>query len=293
MVKRVSLISLIGILFIVAFGFVLSQKETGSIDYEARYLDSVRLKSLSLASETECLQDSQCLDDYGCMANKCVIKDSIDYCQEFKLSTSISNLKVGSPINVDKEIISESQMPSLLSSGKFVEIFKDKPLEYDYIFMIVVGDSLIGQDSADFFIIPSGSEKPIYTFKVVFSNGVDFSSETIKGQTIKILGEEYVIGSASTNSVIYLISKSKKIKLEDKRNAIINTEKVDNSAVNFVKDYLGNIISIEFPINGSLIPGDNIKVGEKVAHPVFDAVKISFNGMGPTGVADIKIGGNC
>ena len=37
----------------------------------------------------------------------------------------------------------------------------------------------------------------------------------------------------------------------------------------------------------------NLRVGENCEDLVFDAVKLSFNGVGPDKSADVRIGGNC
>ena len=240
-----------------------------SEDLSEDYLEGLRLKA-----KVECLQNSQCSEGFECSGNKCVDEEEINLCQDFKLYSGGTKLEVGQPINSVKSVITHGQLPYLLSPGEIVEVVNEGLIEYIYLQIIFIGENKIEKENEDCFI--KKNNEPFYTYKLVFSKAVDFSSENIQGQVLRILGEEYVIGSKSDNSKIYLISDNKEIKLED------------GGDIKITRNEEGNVIMFEIGFN----PQNNLKVKEDFSDSTFNAIKLSFDNFNG-GFADVRLGGSC
>lgn len=184
------------------------------------------------------------------------------------------SIEVGKPINIAKKVLTRKDLPYLLSDGEIVEIIDDELIEYLYSPVILIGENKIEKKDNDYFI--KTNNESIYTLRISFSIGIDFSSKNIQGQVLRVLGKEYVIGKDSTNSVIELVSDKKTIKLQNEEN------------IKITQDKNGNVIIIEI----SFSPQNNIKVEENFAELTFEAVKLSFNNVNGD-FADVEIGRKC
>jgi len=126
---------------------------------------------------------------------------------------------------------------------------------------------------------------------------VNFSSENIQGQVLRILGEEYVIDSKSDNSKIILVSdNNKKIRLEDGEKAKIKKGLFFNDLEgNFVKITKGEgekVIMFEIGFNLENKNEKKLKIKESYNEGVFEDIELSFEGVNDE-FADVKVGGKC
>lgn len=265
LIRVLTVLVLIGILSFVAFpktGFVISQT-----------INANQLENLKLNAQVECLQNSQCSENQECIENRCINKNEIDICKNIGFSTYSRSLKNGDSINSIKSVLTKADLPYLLSNGKLAEIIDRKLIEYFYSPVLIIGDNKIEKESQDYMIENS---EPVYTYKLTFSNPVDFSNKNLHGQIIKIFGEEYVIDKNSKNSNIELVSKKKNIVLKNSEN------------IKITEDENGNIISIEIEFNSP----NKIKIKENYSESLFNKIKLSFD-KADSEFVDIKIGGNC
>jgi len=255
----------VGILIFMIFpktGFV-TQSISGT------YLENLREKA-----GVECLQNSQCPNNTECIDNVCINKKEVNLCKSISLSSPTRQIKVGDSTNSIKEILTKTDLFSLLSGGELVEIISGKTIEYFYSSSIILGDNNIEQDNNG--VLTIQNNEPLYTYKLIFSTGVDFSNKNIQGQALKILGNEYIIGPNSKNSAIELIFDKKTITLQEKNNIKITIDKT------------GNVIMIEISISSQ----DKIKNGESNTDSIFNFSKLSFNSA-DNNFANIEVGGNC
>ncbi len=283
------LILIVSILLIICILFILlfyNNFMTGNVikkDY---------LKTLKLQSNIECLQNSQCSEGYECISNNCIKSAEMNNCQNIQLSTSTNKLKSGMPINSYKKVITNSELPNLLTNGKIIEIIDDKLTEYFYTQVILIGNNKIEKENLNY-LIKTNSNEPLYTLRIAFSKGIDFSDREIQGQVLRILGKEYTIGYDSTNSLIYLISEDKTIKLEEGRSIKIGllSSEAKDSLVKINKDINSEVNSIDVSFDLSDV-GD-IKTGEDYVNSVFNNLDFSFYSVDANEFADVRIGGDC
>ncbi len=288
------LIGVLGILVLaIILGFIILPKTSFTI-YQDKDVDKTYLENLKLKANVECLQNSQCLEGFECVGNKCVNKDEINVCQKIKLSSDSIPLEVGKPINLAKRVLTRSDLPYLLSNGKIVKIIDGELTEYLYSPVILIGDNKIERENEEYFI-KLKNDSFIYLYRSTFSNPVDFSDKEIQGQILRILGKEYTIDSTSLNSKIGLTSENKKIIIEDGKKVKIKDglffDDIDNSLGKIIKGDDGNVSRIEISFNKQ--DKINIKNKEKYENLVFDSVEFSFNDVNIKGFADISIGGKC
>ncbi len=266
------------------FTSILSQ--SNSTIYQGNVIKKNYLEDLKIKANIECLQNSQCLGVFECVDNYCVSNKEINVCQKIKLSTNSIPLEIGKPINLAKKVLTRKDLPYLLSDGEIVEIKDGNLTEHFYSPVILVGENNIEKENKDYFI--NINNKPIYTYRLMFSTGVDFSNKNIHWQILRILGREYIIGDNSDNSIIELISDNKKLKLEDGKKV---NEIAIETLVNIKRNEEGKVIMLEISFN-NLGLDDKLKVRESYTDSVFNAIKLSFD-YADDGFADIRVGGNC
>ena len=266
---------LFGILFILvligALSFIAFPKTGFSIQTQA--LSQNTLENLKLKAQVECLQNSQCSENQECMENRCMNKNEIDVCQNVKLSTASRNLKEGDSINSIKSVLTKKDLSYLLSDGELVEIVKGGLIEYFYSPVILIGNNKIENENGNYVV---KNDEPLYTYKLTFSNPVDFSNKNIQGQAIRIFGEEYIIKSNSDDSEIKLSSKNNNLNLKNK------------GSTKIIKDNEEKVIAIEIDFNSL----NKIKVKENYSELFFNKTRLSFDNI-DNEFADVKIGGNC
>lgn len=267
---------LFGILFVLiliaGFSFIAFPK-TGFVIYQTQSVNTNQLENLRIQAKVECLQNLQCSENQECMGNICIEKNKIDICQNVGLSTSVRSLKEGDSINSVKGVLTKVDLPYLLSDGELVEIVDKEIIEYFYSPVITIGNNKIEKENGEYII---NNNESVYTYKLTFSNPIDFSNKNFQGQTLRILGEEYMINKNSDNLNIELISKNKNLILKN------------SGDVKITKDENGNIISIEIYFNSL----NKIKVKESYSDSLFNKIKLSFDNAN-NDFTNIKVGENC
>ncbi len=293
MVGRRVLVSVTIILLAIGlFGFVLPK--TGFSIAQETVVNDKYLEDLRQQAGLECLKDSQCSESYVCVGNTCVAQTQVDLCKKVSLSTGAEPIEVGESINSAKNILTKSDLPYLLSDGKLLEIIDNNITEYMYTSSIIVGERIVEQENNTYIIGNISSENPLYTLKIDFSKPVDFSSKKIKGQALKIFGEEYVISGSSNNEVVELISNSKKIILEEGKKIRTETlSSAEGTSVNLRKNEDGKIIGFEIDFREGNINQEKIKVGNNHIDSGFKDIKLSFDSINQNKFAELSIGGNC
>lgn len=258
------LVAFLALVILPKTGFAISRDETIDVNY---------LNKLKQNAGVECLQNSQCADDFECISNSCVDKKKINPCQSVNLYTPTRKIKYGDSINSVKEVLTKDQLPYLLSDSELVEIIDDKIIEYFYSSIILIGDNKVEKENNEYII---KNNAPVYTYKLTFSKPVDFSNKNIHGQTLRLFGEEYVISEESDNPEIKLISNKKTIILEDRGNTGI------------YRDEKGNVVRVEILFNSL----ENIRADNSFSDSTFNSVKLSFQQTDDS-FADVKFGGVC
>ena len=280
MVKRETKIILV-VTFIVAILAFFVLPKTGFTVLQSDVLTESDLENLRQQAKVECLQNSQCSQGYECVDNFCIEKNKIDLCQSVKLSTGAQPLEVGKPINSAKRVLTRSDLPYLLSDGELVKIEGENITKYFYSPVIIIGENVIDHDNG-VNEIRIKENTPIYKYKMFFSNYIDFSDKDFHGQSLRILGKEYIIGSNSNNEEVELISTEKTVNLKDENN------------LRLIKNNEGKVESFEVYFNPQAVSVSGIKEGENFSvNTNFNPIDLKFNAVDSRGFADISIGGNC
>jgi len=284
---RKKIIIMILILFsIFILAYFLLQKNIIGFTINQNYFSEQTLENLKVKANVECLKNSHCNENFECIESKCLPRENIDFCEKVSLSNNVRTLKVGNELNIAKRVLTRRDLPYLLSDGKLFKIIDGKLIEYYYSPVIIIGDNRIKEENLEYFI-ESKKDYPVYVYRLIFSNPIDFSDLEMQGQSLRILGDEYIISKNSSNLVIELILDNKKVRLE-------NGEKVKNldvSLVNIQKDDDGKVTLIDFFINKR--ENMKIKEKEKLTEFIFNRLELSFEIMNTDKTADIKIGGKC
>jgi len=290
---------LLGVLIVLVLCIVLgfSLPQTGFAIHQEQMIDEVYLENLRVKANLECLKNSHCSGGYDCMNNKCINSNEINLCRYVGLWGVNHKLEIGQPINSVKEYFNHFKFPFLLAKGKIVEINEsEEVIEYWYVPSIFVGSSMIKKENDNYLIkSESNSNEFSYIFRFAFLKSVNFSSKNIRGQILRILGKEYVIGEKSTNSIIYLFSDDKMIKLEDGENVKLGTslESVKGTSVKMIRSFNEKIAMFEIAFNEQGEDKESIRIGESYVDPVFNSVNLSFNNVYTNEFVDVRIGGSC
>ncbi len=268
----------------------LGLSQTKVISYTSTPIDSAYLEKAKIGLNLECLQDSQCSEDYECIKTACVPKESIDICKDIALAPMSRPLFIGNSINMQREVFTETLLPHLLADGSLIELINDEPFEYKYAQMLYIGNRKLVNEDGKTLIKTQNSDDFLYKYVIYFSQDMDFSNKNLQGQVLKLLGKEYIIGSESTDSDLYLISNDRRISLQDGKEAIVGNELVSGTKVNMIKGESGGIVSIEILFDEG---NDKISlaVGESYSDPLFNSIELNFNSYFDK--AGLMIGGKC
>ncbi len=150
------------------------------------------------------------------------------------LSTANTKLYLGDAINTAKQTVTKGELPTILASGVFSD---DTGTNYNYDQYIVVGSSVItfGNSGSDIedptLYIAAGTSygSPLYTTRVVFTKPLNVSSSDVQGNVITFFGNEYTIGSGSTNSALILYGSSNAQTVSEGESVTINVGGTDHT----------------------------------------------------------------
>ena len=153
----------------------------------------------------------------------------------------------------------------------------------------MLGDNKFEKNNGQYSVRIDNQSTFLYKYKIYFSKDVDFSNKNILGQTIRILGKEYIIEENSNNTEIYFNSNERRIELQHENQAIVGSQIIEGTKVTFIKgrrDYVSGI-EVDFA------PLDNVYSTEKYVDPIFGSIEFSFNSVDATETADMTLGGKC
>jgi len=126
------------------------------------------------------------------------------------LGTSSRKLYYGDAISAARASLSSSDLPNVLSDEKFVDL---KGTEYSYTQTVKIGGRTVAfeksggdlKDPTVYLDLGTDAASPIYNYTVSFTKNLNVTDDTnVQGQKISLLGVDYVIGTSSTNTTLYL-----------------------------------------------------------------------------------------
>jgi uncharacterized protein YuzE len=279
---------IIGLFILTISGIVISQSQ--SVVYNVDPISKSDLENIRALLKVECLQNSQCSNGYECINNNCIGGERINSCKDISLAPVSTPLFIGQSLNTYREAFTETNLPDLLSDGTIAVLENGNVTEYNYAQVIFSGSAKLRSQNGQ--VSLRATESPndfFYKYKIYFSNGLDFSSRFVRGHSLRILGNEYVIGNDSTNSDLYLVSAERQIKLDNLRRIMVGQNEISGSDVSIDRDNNGNVISIEIIFNKGGVERQLVTVGDSYSDPIFNSSIISFNSYGDR--ASITIGG--
>jgi|SRR3989344_2334238 len=285
--KTILVALLIMLLSIAMFSFVFSQQENSI--YRVSTKSEGYYNGLRSAVNVECLKNSQCSEAQECISAKCVEKNTIDLCQESKIAPISQRLRVGDSISAFRKTFTDARLPYLLSNGVIVESVKNNITEHYYMQFIMLGDNKFEKNNGQYSVRIDNQSTFLYKYKIYFSKDVDFSNKNILGQTIRILGKEYIIEENSNNTEIYFNSNERRIELQHENQAIVGSQIIEGTKVTFIKGSTDHVSGIEV----DFAPLDNLYSTEKYVDPIFGSIEFSFNSVDATETADMTLGGKC
>jgi len=126
------------------------------------------------------------------------------------LATTSRKLYYGDAINSALTALSVAELPDVLADGTVTDL---TGTAYDYTQSIVIGatTSVYGNSGGDlddpilYLDVGTATTAPLYNYTLSFTKNLNVSDATnVQGQTISMLGVDYVIGASSTQTTLYL-----------------------------------------------------------------------------------------
>ncbi len=130
--------------------------------------------------------------------------------ESVSLATNSRSLYYGDAINAGYQSLSATELPTTLADGTFTDL---SGTQYTYTQTITPGStaSVFGNDNGNYddpvlnLNVGTSTATPLYNYTLSFNKNVNVSDATnVQGQSINIMGVDYVIGASSTNSTLYL-----------------------------------------------------------------------------------------
>lgn len=126
------------------------------------------------------------------------------------MASSARKLYYGDSINAAYSSLSATELPTVLADGTFTDL---AGTQYTYTQTITPGTtaSVFGTSSGDlpdpelYLNVGTDTAAPLYNYTLSLNKNLNVSDATnVQGQTMRIMGVDYVIGAGSTNSTLYL-----------------------------------------------------------------------------------------
>ena len=182
------------------------------VDGKAKDMEAAGLFSSDLASE---LADQTAGDS---SSSTSLSGESVN------LATSNTKIYYGTELDAAKPTITKTDMPTLLADGSVID---DSGTEYEYTQAIDLGTK--ANKGRNFSFTKSGeaidpiaavdigysASLPLYNYSVTFKKQINLSSTDVQGNTIKILGTDYTIGSGSDFNTLVLYGAGTKVTVEE------------------------------------------------------------------------------
>jgi hypothetical protein len=152
------------------------------------------------------------------------------------LSTSARKLYYGDAINSAYSSLGSNELGSVLADGTFTDL---SGTAYGYIQTVKIGTAPItfGTSSGDLkdpaLYIDAGTTATavanLYNYTLSFTKNVNVSDGVnVQGQKINILGVDYVIGTSSTNSTLYLYGSGETMTVSGAESKTVNIAGTDH-----------------------------------------------------------------
>ncbi len=133
------------------------------------------------------------------------------------LDTEGTKLYLGDAVNKVKDVITSSDLPTLLAKGTFTD---DDGTNYDYTQFIELGGNQFkfkqdesGEDPAMLIEMSTSDGSPLYTLEVDFTKEVDFNDAASKGQSITLFGKEFTVSSDTDGTKLVLYGAANEVSL--------------------------------------------------------------------------------
>jgi len=126
------------------------------------------------------------------------------------LATSSRKIYYGDSINVGRPTLTETELPNVLADGTFEDL---TGTTYTYSQLITVGDTVseFGTSGGDldepalYLAVGTTATDPLYNYTLTLNKELNVSDGTnVQGQKINILGVDYIVGSNSDQTTLYL-----------------------------------------------------------------------------------------
>ncbi len=158
--------------------------------------------------------------------------------ENVNLASSNTKIYYLTELDAAKPTITKTEMPTLLADGKVID---DSGTEYSYTQAIDIGTK--ANKGRNFTFTKSGeaidpvavvdvgysASLPLYNYTVTFKKQVNVSHTDVQGNTIKILGTDYTIGSSSAYNKLYLYGAGVKITVEESEEKTVTVAGTDHT----------------------------------------------------------------
>src|SRR3989344_5543845 len=182
------------------------------VDGKAKDMEAAGLFSADLASE---LADQTAGDS---SSSTSLSGESVN------LATSNTKIYYGTELDSAKPTITKTDMPTLLADSSVID---DSGTEYEYTQAVDFGTK--ANKGRNFTFTKSGEaidpvaaidigyapNLPIYNYSITFKKQINLSHTDVQGNTIKLLGTDYTIGSGSDFNTLVLYGAGTKVTVEE------------------------------------------------------------------------------
>jgi hypothetical protein len=193
----------------------------------------------------------------------------------YNLGVGSSKIYYNTSINTNKATLTKSELPTVLADGKVID---DTGSEYTYQQQVVVGSKKIEYSTSEgdlddpALLIQVGDPSVVtdasnlYQVKVNFNKEINLSSGDVQGNTIKILGKEFTIGSSSTNATLYLFGAGNSKTIKEGETATVDIGNTTYTITVSAVTQTSNINYVSLSVNG----GETRKIAESASSKVGD-----------------------
>ncbi|MBS3090455.1 hypothetical protein J4433_01660 [Candidatus Pacearchaeota archaeon] len=215
------------------------------------------------------------------------------------LATTSQKIYLNSKLNDARTSLTKSELPTLLGNGKILD---DAGTEYSYTQTLTLGSRAINystsggdlNDPALLVEVGTAAENYLYQYVTTFNKNLNITHTDVQGNSIKIMGQDYTIGSGSTTSgtdklVLFGAGTEKTLKEGETASIEIGgkTYSVQVSSIELISSVNYVSVSIDGSTVRRIAEGSSSKVGglevyAKTVHYLAKEAQVSY--------ADLNIG---